>query len=146
MAFKFKFETLLKVRKIRENMALQVFSQAQRQHLALLALKTQIESKRDDIRYTLMKRMKQGLKSSEVRGYYDYLTHLEEGIAGLCENIALAEQQVSRRRKDLLETKKAKKAIARLKEIDQIRFDTIERKKDMNFIDEIAILRHGGER
>jgi flagellar export protein FliJ len=146
MAFRFKFETLLKVRKIWENMALQAFSLAQRQHLALLAMKTQIESRRDGLRHDLMNKMKGGLNSSEVKSYYDYLFHLEEGIERLQENISSAEQQVNLKRKELLKTKRAYKAIARLKEIDQARYDTLERKADMNFIDEIAILRHGGER
>jgi flagellar export protein FliJ len=146
MAFRFKFETLLKVRKIWENMALHAFSQAQRQHLALLAMKTQIESRRDGLRNDLMNKMKGGLNSSEVKSYYDYLFHLEEGIERLQENISSAEQQVDIKRKELLKTKRAHKAIARLKEIDQARYDTLERKADMNFIDEIALLRHGGER
>jgi flagellar FliJ protein len=146
MAFRFKFETLLNVRKIRENMAQQSFSEAQRNHLALLDMKTQIEARRDDIRDDLMNRMKRGLDSSEVKRYYDYLSHMKEGLARLEENIKIAEQQLNAKRQKLLEAKKEHRAMERLREIHLSRFEAVERKNEMNFIDEIAIYRHRGER
>jgi flagellar export protein FliJ len=146
MTFRYRFETLLNVRKIRENISQQAFSQAQRSYLSLLAMRAQIESRRDDLRHDLMNRMKGGLGSSDVKRYYDYVFHLEKSREKITENIRISEQQVNTMRVKLLEAKRAHKAVARLKEIHQARFDTFERKKEMNFIDEIAIMRHGGER
>jgi flagellar export protein FliJ len=146
MAFKYKFSTLLKVRKIQENIAQQSFSQAQRYLRTLLAMRDQVLARRDTLRSELMTRMRQGLSSTEVKIYYDYLLYLEKGLERIDENIKTAEQQVDVKREDLLKAKRAFKAISRLKEIHQARFDEALRKKDMIFLDEIAVLRHGGER
>jgi len=146
MAFKFKFATLLNVRKIQENIALQAFSQAQRYLSSLKAMREQVLARRDILRVELMTRMKQGLSATEVKIYYDYISHLEQTIERINENIKIAGQQVEEKRKELLKAKRASKVITRLKEIHQARFDESERKKDMVFLDEIAILKAGGER
>ena len=146
MVFKFKFATLLNVRKIQENIAQQAFSQAQRYVSSLQEMKEQISARKDILRVELMTRMRQGLSSTEVKGYYDFLNHLEQGIVRINENIKTAERQVNEKREELLKAKRSFKAIARLKEIHQARFDATERKKDMNFLDEIAILKAGGDR
>jgi flagellar export protein FliJ len=146
MAFKYKFSTLLNVRKIQENIAQQAFSQAQRYVRTLVAMRDQILARRDILRAELMTRMGQGLSSTEVKLYYDYLSYLEKGIERIDENIKTAEKQVDVKREELLKAKRASKAISRLKEIHQARYDEVLRKKDLIFLDEIAILRHGGER
>ena len=146
MAFKYKFSTLLNVRKIQANIAQQAFSQAQRYVRTLLAMRDQVLARRDILRAELMTRMRQGLSATEVKIYYDYLLYLEKGLERIDENIKTAEQQVDVKREELLKAKRASKAISRLKEIQQARYDETLRKKDMIFLDEIAVLRHGGER
>lgn len=146
MAFRYRYETLLNVRRIRENIAQQAFSQAQRNHLSLLAMRGQIESRSTDLGHDLMNRMKRGINSSEVRGYYEYLSHLKESLEKIEKNIRISQQHVTLKREKLLEAKRAHQAVERLKEIHRDRFDALERKAEMNFIDEIAIMRHGGTR
>ena len=146
MAFKYKFSTLLNVRKIQENIAQQAFSQAQRYVRTLFAMRDQVLARRDILRAELMTRMRQGLSATEVKIYYDYLLYLEKGLERIDENIKTAEQQADVKREELLKAKRSSKAISRLKEIQEARFDEALRKKDMLFLDEIAILRHGGER
>ena len=146
MGFRFKFATLLNVRKIQENMAQQAFSQAQRHLSTLKMLKEQVLAKRKLLQVELMSRMRQGSNSREVKLYYDYLHHLEGSIERIDENIKAAERQVELKREELLKAKRASKAIMRLKEIHQVRFDEAERKQEMKFLDEIAILKAGGER
>lgn len=146
MAFKYKFSTLLNVRKIQENIAQQAFSQAQRYVKKLVAMKDQVLMRRDTLRAELMTRMRQGLSSTEVKIYYDYLSYLEKGLERIDENIKTAEKQVDVKREELLKAKRSSKAISRLKEIHQARFDEALRKNDVIFLDEIAVLRHGGVR
>jgi flagellar protein FliJ len=146
MAFKYKFSTLLNVRKIQENIAQQAFSQAQRYVRTLFSMRDQVMMRRDTLRAELMTRMGQGLSSTEVKLYYDYLLYLEKGLERINENIKTAEQQVEVKREELLKAKRSSKAISRLKEIHQARYDETLRKKDIIFLDEIAVLRHGGER
>jgi flagellar FliJ protein len=146
MAFKYKFSTLLNVRKIQENIAQQAFSEAQRYVRTLYAMRDQVMTRRDTLRAELMTRMGQGLSSTEVKLYYDYLLYLEKGLERIDENIKTAEKQVDVKREELLKAKRSSKAISRLKEIHQARYDEALRKKDIIFLDEIAVLRHGGER
>lgn len=144
MAFHFKFKTLLNVRKIQENLAQQALSQGQRHLASLNAMKEQILARKDVLKAELMTRMKGGLSSSEVRRYYDYILHLDEGIVRINENIEKAQRQVDEKRDALLKAKRAHQAILRLEEIHQARFDEHERRQEMNFLDEIAILNAGG--
>ncbi len=146
MAFRFRFETLLNVRKIQENIAQQAFSQAQRQLAALIAMKDQVMARKDVLKTELMTRMKGGLGSSEVKRYYDYFFHLDEGITHIVESIEKTGRQVDEKRQELLKAKSAHKALTRLREIHQDRHEEAERKKEMHFLDEIAIMRAGGEK
>lgn len=145
MAFRFKFKTLQNVRKIQENIALHAFSQAQKQLHALMAMKTQVENRRDVLRAELMTLMKAGMSSVDVKRYYDYLAHLERGIELIIENIEKAQRRVDEKREELIKAKRAHKAIVRLREIHLARYDEAERKRDMLFLDEIAIRNAGGE-
>ncbi|MGC9324312.1 MAG: flagellar export protein FliJ [Desulfomonilia bacterium] len=145
MAFTFRFETVLKVRKIREDLALQAFSKAQHQYLSLVNMRKQKTLARDDLRRELVARMKRGLSSKDVKQYYDYLSHLEHDISQLSEYVTSAEIQMNSKREDLLKAKKDSKAIERLKEIHQERYQTDQNRKEMRFIDEMAIMRHGGQ-
>ncbi|HPR04354.1 MAG TPA: flagellar export protein FliJ [Deltaproteobacteria bacterium] len=146
MAFRFKFETLLDVRKMQENMAQQAFSQSQRQLRALIAMKERVLARKDVLRAELVTRMKSGLGSSEVKRYYDYLLHLDEGVARIDENIVKAEHQAEEKRQELLRAERAHKAMRRLREIHQDRHEVAERRAEMHFLDEIAVMRAGGER
>jgi flagellar export protein FliJ len=146
MAFRFRFATLLNVRRIQENLAQQALSQAQRQLSTLVAMKEQVMIRKEALRAELMTRMQGGVTSEEVRQYYTYLHHLEEGIARIDENIEKAGRMVDEKREALLKAKRARKGIDRLREIHQARYDEIERKQEMNFLDEIAVMKAGGER
>ncbi|MCU0575350.1 MAG: flagellar export protein FliJ [Desulfobacterota bacterium] len=144
MAFHYKFETLLNVRKIQENMAQQAFSHAQRHLAALAAMKEQVMARKEVLRAEMMTRMKGGLSSCEVKSYSDYLHHLDGGIERINENMEKAQRLLDERREELLKAKRAYKAILRLKEIHQARHEEAERKKEMKFLDEIAIMNAGG--
>jgi flagellar export protein FliJ len=146
MAFRFRFATLLNVRRIQENLAQQALSQAQRQLSTLVAMREQVMIRKETLRAELMTRMQGGVTSEEVRQYYTYLHHLEEGIARINENIEKAGRLVDEKREALLKAKRAHKGMVRLREIHQARYDEIERKREMNFLDEIAVIKAGGER
>jgi len=143
MSFHFRFETLLKVRKIKVNMAQQAFSQAQRHRLNLENLKTlKITAKNETIR-ELRSRMKTGMSALRMKQYHDYINFLEDSIKQLDKNLISANKQVDMRRIEMLKAKKEHKAIERLREIDEECYTMKQLKSEMRFIDEIAILRHG---
>lgn len=146
MGFTFRFETILKVRKIKENIAQQAFSKAQRHCVNLVNLKNLRIVTKNDMQGELRSRMKTGLAASEIKQYYDYLAFLDENIRQLDENLASAEKQLDEERVLMLQAKKEHKAIKRLKEIDKERYMLKQDRAEMRFIDEMAVLRHGENR
>lgn len=146
MGFTFRFETLRKVRKIKENIAQQAFSQAQRHYFNLENLKNLRIAAKHDVQKELKKRMKSGLKASQMKQYYDYLAFLDENIKQMDKNLAAAQKKLDEKRAQMLSAKREHKAIERLKEVDEERYIMEQNRKEMRFIDEMAILRHGGIR
>ncbi|MCK9263337.1 MAG: flagellar export protein FliJ [Deltaproteobacteria bacterium] len=142
MGFRFRFETLLKVRKIREELALQEFSKAQRLLNDLENIKGMKVSRTAEIRIQLMERMDAGIKPFEVGSYHAYLARLKAEIEQVEKLIAQAGRQLETKRQELLKAKKELKAIDRLREIDGERFRQREQKLDMRFMDELAIQRY----
>ncbi|HHO75139.1 MAG TPA: flagellar export protein FliJ [Deltaproteobacteria bacterium] len=143
MSFNFRFKTLLKVRKIKENIAQQAFSQVQRHRLNIQNLKDLKVTTRNETIRELTSRMKSGISALRMRQYHEYITFLEDSIKQLDKNLASVDKQLDMRRLEMLKAKKEHKAIERLKELDEKDYTIKQRKAEMRFIDEIAILRHG---
>ncbi len=143
MGFRFRFETLSRVRKIREDLALQEFSKAQKVLMDLENLKTAILSRRASVWQNLTEKMDSGITAQEIISYNNYIFYLESGITQVEKQIAKARKMLETKRQELLKKKKEAKAIERLKEIDKERYSAEEARQEMNFINEIAIQRHG---
>ncbi|HOD70711.1 MAG: Flagellar FliJ protein [Deltaproteobacteria bacterium ADurb.BinA179] len=143
MGFRFRFETLLRVRKIREDLAMQEFSKIQKHLKDLEMLKSFNESKRSDTRQQFIQKIDAGLKSADIATYQSYLSRLDAEIGQLDKLIIQAGRQLDTKREELLKAKKEFKAMERLREIDEQRYRTRQQKDDMRFMDELAILRYG---
>ena len=146
MGFTFRFETLRKVRKIKENIAQQAFSQSQRHYLNLENLKNLRIAAKHDTQKKLRGRIETGLLVSQIKQHYDYLAFLEETIKELDKNLAAAAKQLEEKRILMLSATREHKAIDRLREVDEERYTMEQNRTEMRFIDEMAILRHGGNR
>ncbi|HQG31510.1 MAG TPA: flagellar export protein FliJ [Deltaproteobacteria bacterium] len=143
MGFHFRFETLSRVRKIREDMALGEFSKAQKHCLELEAIRQRAISLKAASERELMGKMDRGIEAREVKSYGRYLSYLDSEAAKLEKQIVQARKVLEEKRRDLLKAQKDSKAIERLREIDLDRYKADQARKDMRFIDEIAIGRHG---
>lgn len=143
MGFRFRFETLLRVRKIREDLAMQEFSKIQKHLKGLEMLKSFNESRRSDTRQQFIQKIDAGLKSADIATYQSYLSRLDAEIGQLDKLIIQAGRQLDTKREELLKAKKEFKAMERLREIDEQRYRTRQQKDDMRFMDELAILRYG---
>ncbi len=146
MGFTFRFETLRKVRKIKENLAQQAFSQAQRHYFNLENLKNLRVTALRNVQKELGSRMKKGLLAEQLKQYHDYLAFLDGSIKQLDKKLAAAQRQLDEKRTLMLDAKREHKAIERLKEVDEERYIHEQNRTEMRFIDEMAILRHGGNR
>ncbi len=143
MGFRFRFETLSRVRKIREDLALQEFSKAQKVLIDLENLKAAILSRRAYVWQNLTEKMDSGITAQEIISYNNYIFYLEAGITEAEKQIAQALKIIETKRQELLKAKKEAKAIERLKEIDLERYTAEQARQEMNFINEIAVQRHG---
>ncbi len=143
MGFRFRFETLSRVRKIRQDMALQEFSKAQMQVLALENRKNQTLLKKEQAVNELMRKMDTGILAQEVDAYDNYFSYLKKELALMDRQITQALKLLEDKRQVLIKKQKECKAIERLREIDMDRYKTHEAGLEMRFIDEIAIQRHG---
>lgn len=143
MGFRFRFETLSRVRKIREDLALQEFSKAQK--------------KLQDL-----EGMKADKLSQDAQGPRP---HAEDGSGHPCPGRQVlhplhrlfgrrggADRQAhragqktpwTRSAKNCFKAKQEHKAMDRLREIDLERYIQEQSRQEMQFIDEIAIMRHG---
>jgi flagellar export protein FliJ len=143
MAFKFRFETLSRVRKIKEDMALQEFSRAQKNLRDLEALKADKLARRMSTVLELMLKMEKGIPARDVNTYSRYISLLENEVEKIEKFIVKAQKLLDKRRGELLKAKQEHKAMERLREIDTERYKEQESRLEMKFIDEIAIMRHG---
>jgi flagellar export protein FliJ len=143
MGFRFRFETLSRVRKIKEDMALQEFSKAQKKLLDLEGMKADKLSQRMSKVLDLMLKMEEGIPARDVKAYTHYIAFLEDEVERIEKLIAQAQKLLDEKRGVLLKAKQEHKAMERLREIDLDRYTQEQSRQEMKFIDEIAIMRHG---
>ncbi|HNY66461.1 MAG TPA: flagellar export protein FliJ [Deltaproteobacteria bacterium] len=143
MGFRFRFETLSRVRKIREDLALQEFSKAQKKLQDLEGMKADKLSQRMHKVLDLMLKMEAGIPARDVKSYTHYIAFLEDEVERIDRLIAQARKLLDEKREELLKAKQEHKAMDRLREIDLERYIQEQSRQEMQFIDEIAIMRHG---
>jgi flagellar FliJ protein len=68
---------------------------------------------------------------------------MEDEVEKIDKLIASAKKLLEAKREELLKAKQEHKAMERLREIDFERYKEEQSRLEMNFIDEIAIMRHG---
>ncbi len=140
MPYTFKLEALRKFREFEEERIQKEFSEAQRkrdeaaQRLAdqvALRKKTEQEfgAKQD------------GNAASQAAMYRNFLQRLSEEIDLLRQKLMVAEKACEKRRRELLEAMKNRKALDRLKEKGAQNYREDQNRDEGKFIDEIAINR-----
>jgi len=104
-----------------------------RQHLVSL------QHKAADTATALKRQQADGLSSSQVVAYHAYLKRLDGDIA--CQEKAVGEilEREKMKQNDLLEAVKKRQILEKLKEKEFQRYNLAMLKKDMQFIDEIAV-------
>ena len=138
----FRFETLLRVKRIKENLALQDFAKAQRYHLLLQEHQSHNQESSKKITSHILQKMIHGMKSSDLWVCQNYLSFLDHRKRELSEQLASSSVDLNQKREKLLQAEKELKSIGRLKEIELERQANREKAKEMRFIDEIAITKH----
>lgn len=87
----------------------------------------------------LKMQQKEGLSSDQVLAYHDYLKRLSNQIADQNKLTAEIEAQELEKQDALLEAMKKRQILEKLKDQGVDRYNQVMHKKEMNFIDEIAV-------
>lgn len=87
----------------------------------------------------LKMQQKEGLSSDQVLAYHDYLKRLSDRIVEQDKITAEIETQELEKQDALLEAMKNRQILEKLKERGVDRYHQVMQKKEMNFIDEIAV-------
>lgn len=144
--FKFRFETILRVKKIKEQMALQAFATSQRHHKGLKDSQQQYINSKLALDEQIKSRLQKGISGAELRMIKDYDVFIGKTIKDLEKKISLAAQDMENKRQAYTDAKTQYKAMERLKEIDFTSYKAKEKLDEMHFIDEVAITRHKEKR
>jgi flagellar export protein FliJ len=140
--FKFRFQTLLKVRKIRNEEAQQALAEAQRAYYVLQGERTECLQEIEGSGNELLQLFRRKVKPTEVSMFYNYQRFLQYRLGALEQQIDAAAQEVEKKREALLKARQEYKAMERLKEIMHGRYHLEQERLEMKAIDDMAVTRH----
>jgi len=141
--FKFSQATLLKIRKIKSDQALQALALSQRRLMACQDAIRHNQGRLSELEDEMAAKLTGGIKARELLLLEDFHASLRFNGQALVRELAEAELEVEERRQDLLKAKTELKAMERLREIELERYQAEINRREMLFIDEIAVTRHG---
>ena len=141
--FKFSQSTLLKVRKIRADQALQAFALSQRRVIECQQAIEHNAATIVSIENDMVAKLESGVKAQELQRLEEYHVGLRVRDLELRQALNEAEASAEERRQELLKAKTDLRAMERLREIELARYRAEIERQEMLFIDEIAVTRHG---
>jgi flagellar protein FliJ len=137
--FTFKLQTVLDHRQFVEDNLKKEHAEIRQQVMAEQQKLESLERKEMETRAALKLEQVQGLSSDRVVAYHAYLNRL----TGLSRNqktvIREIKKQESKKQDELLEAMKKRQILEKLKDQEHERFNQALLKKEMTFIDEIAV-------
>jgi flagellar FliJ protein len=139
MTYAFKLQTVLDHRQLLEDNLKKELADIQQQ---VLAIQKQLDvMKRKEIKTidALNQAQAEGLSSDQVLTYHTYLQRLSDRMAKEKTNVETLSVQASAKKDELLEAMKNRKILERLKDQGLERYHREMLKKEMNFIDEMAV-------
>ena len=141
--FKFSQATLLKIRKIKSDQALQALALSQRRLMACQDAIRHNQGRLSELEDEMAAKLTGGIKARELLLLEDFHASLRFNGQALVRELAEADLEVEERRQDLLKAKTELKAMERLREIELERYQAEINRREMLFIDEIAVTQHG---
>jgi flagellar FliJ protein len=140
--FKFRFESLLNHRRHEEEVAQKMLSEA-RMDLRREQSDVRRIKKRRREQIQQLKHLQTGfLAPQEITLCLQYIDQLGERLERQQEKVRQAQQRVGQRQQALLGAVKKRKMLEKLKEAGHRRYRREQHKKDLKFMDEVAVNRH----
>ena len=140
--FRFKFESLLNHRRHEEEVAQKLLSEAQMDLRQEQDRLKSIKKQRREQIYQLKHIQTGALAPHEVTLSLGYIEKLGERLELQQDKVQQARQRVNQRQQALLSAVKKRKMLEKLKENDHRRYQTDLQKKELKFMDEVAVSRH----
>ena len=140
--FKFRFEVLHKVRRIKSDLAQQALATAQRNLNNLLQLREECSAQIAHAGDSMLGMFTHEVKPTDLIMFYNHQRALRERLDKIHTSIADAVADVEQKREELVTATKEFKAMQRLKEIKQKEYETEQLRLENKTIDEMAITRH----
>ena len=137
--FRFKFEPVLRYRRMMEEQRKLEFAQAMAVYDLALSRLNEVLKRMEDVKRELEHREEEGLTASEAQLYLRYLSLLKEIEAERREELRRAEEKMKTAREKLMESRRDKRAIEILREKEMERFNEEFKREELKLIDEVSI-------
>ena len=137
--FTFKLQTVLDHRQFVEDNLKKEHAEIRQQAMAEQQKLESLERKEMETRAALKLEQVQGLSSDRVVAYHAYLNRLTDLSRSQKTVIREIKKQESKKQDELLEAMKKRQILEKLKDQEHERFNQALLKKEMTFIDEIAV-------
>jgi flagellar FliJ protein len=140
--FRFRFESLLNHRRHEEEVAQKMLSEARKDLLGEQSQLKRLKKRRREQIHQLKHLQTGSLAPQEITLTLQYIEQIGGRIEQQREKVRQAQQRVSQRQQVLVGAVKKRKMLEKLKEAEHRRYRHDERKKDLKFMDEVAVNRH----
>ena len=134
--FKFKLQSLMNLRERREEEAKKNYRESLKkindEENKLLEMKTELKKFESEYQKTI------SINPELMSQFYLYYEKLEHNVIEQREQVALAKQEMEINKKNLIEARKERKKIEKIKENELERYLDEVKKAEQKFIDEIA--------
>ena len=137
--YTFNMQTVLDHRQFIEDQLKKDLAEIRQQVMAAHQQLKLMKRKEMDTRTALRQEQAEGVSSDQVVAYHAYFKRLSDRIARQVTVISEIREQESKKRDALLEAMKKRQILEKLKDQSLQRYQQAMLKKEMNFIDEMAI-------
>lgn len=143
MKYKYRYEAILSYKEHLKDKAAVEFAMAQGNVNRIRNLIAGFEKEISDTNDSMEKRMRDKISSNDILNYSEFITALQIKIEIQRIELLRAEQEVSEKRKNLLEKSRQCRIFEKLKEKDFKKWNTAINQLELKEINEAAIVRHG---
>lgn len=139
LMYTFKLQTVLDHRQYIEDRLQKELADIRRQRDDARQLLAALRCKAADTAAALKREQGDGLTSDRVVAYHAYIKRLDGDIAGQEKAVGAIEERERMKQSDLLEAVKKRQILEKLKEKELRRYRLVVQRKEMQFIDEVAV-------
>jgi len=140
--YTFNMQTVLDHRQFIEDQLKKDLAEIRQQVMAAHQQLKLLKRKEMDTRTALKQEQAEGVSSDQVVAYHAYFKRLSDRIARQVTVISEIRDRESKKQDALLESMKKRQILEKLKDQSLDRYNQMMLKKEMNFIDEVAINRY----